>query len=180
VDGTGEHKLTRSSRHNVLPAWSPDDSKILFERYGGMWSTPDSNGFIRWIHNGKLDLYTIDPGSGRKQKFARIENERDHCACAAWSPDGSQIVYEAAGTKGRPDIYVMNADGSGRQRLTHDPARDENPDWSPDGSQIAFYSERSGDAEIYIMNTDGTKQHRITRDPWYDQAVRWKPAPNGG
>jgi TolB protein len=69
----------------------------------------------------------------------------------------------------------MNADGSAQTRLTHSPARDENPDWSPDGTQIAFYSERPGNAEIYVMNSDGTQQVRATHDPWYDQAVRWKP-----
>lgn len=37
------------------------------------------------------------------------------------------------------DIFVMNDDGSGRRRLTHNTtARDLKPRWSRDGTQIAF------------------------------------------
>jgi TolB protein len=175
ADGTDERQLTRSIGPNGLPAWSPDGRKILFERYGGKWSGPDFSG--HWIDNGQLDFYTINGSGHVKRKVARVRNETDHCGCPAWSPDGTHIAYEAAGTNGRSDIYVMNADGSGQKRLTQHRARDENPDWSPDGTQIAFYSERLGDAEIYVMNTDGTAQHRVTHDPWYDQAVRWRPIP---
>jgi Tol biopolymer transport system component len=173
ADGTGEHALTSSLGAKGFPAWSPDGRKILFERYGGRWVGPGWD----WIDNAQMDLYTIDPEGHQKRKVARVMNELYHCACPAWSPDSSQIVYEAAGTNGKSDLYVIKADGSGQKRLTQHRARDENPDWSPDGTQIAFYSERVGDAEIYVMNADGTSQHRITHDPWYDQAVRWRPLP---
>src|SRR5205807_4037283 len=96
-------------------------------------------------------------------------------ACAVWSPDETQIAYEAAESGGKPDIWVMNADGTGRIQLTQSPARDENPDWSPDGTRIAFYSERTGNAQIWVINADGSGEQRITHDPWYDQAVRWRP-----
>jgi Tol biopolymer transport system component len=38
------------------------------------------------------------------------------------------------------DIWVANADGSGRQQLTFGPAFDFSPMWSPDGTEIAFWS----------------------------------------
>lgn len=161
-DGSGRRKLTNIFAGYVFyPAWSPDGSSLMFERD---------------LTHGRVDLYAIHPNSGTRRKIAQITNEREHCGCAVWSPDGTKIAYEAAGANGNPDIYVMKADGSAQTRLTHSPARDENPDWSPDGTQIAFYSERPGDAEIYVMNSDGTRQMRVTHDPWYNQAVRWKPA----
>jgi TolB protein len=162
-DGSGRRKLTHISAGYVFyPAWSPDGSSLMFERD---------------LTHGRVDLYAIHPNNGTRRKIAQIINEREHCACAVWSPDGTKIAYEAAtGVDGKPDIYVMNPDGSAQTRLTHSPARDENPDWSPDGTQIAFYSERPGNAEIYVMNSNGTRQVRVTHDPWYNQAVRWDPA----
>jgi TolB protein len=169
ADGTRKRRLTHSAATNWMPSWSPDGQKILFERsvVAGETYAPD----------GKIDLYTMRPNGRGKHKIARLRSEPNHCLCAAWSPDGTKITYEGAVGAGKPDIYVMNADGTNQIRLTRHRARDENPDWSPDGMEIAFYSERTGNAQIYIMSADGTNQRRITHDPWYDQAVRWQPAP---
>jgi Tol biopolymer transport system component len=175
VDGTGERQLTKAPTPEWLPAWSPDGRRILFEHPLGKWGKPDKKGFVYFEGDGRIDLYTIKPDGSGRHKIARVRNERDHCACADWSPDGTKIAYEAAGANGKSDIFVMNADGTGRTQLTTHPGRDENPDWSPDGTQIAFYSERTGNGQIYVMNADGTNQHRVTHDPWYDQAVRWQP-----
>ena len=163
ADGTGLRRLTRGGAYKWLPVWTPDGSKILYEQFGDKAET-------------RIDLYTINPDGSGRRKLTRVRDEPHHCACAAYSPDGTKIAYQAEGTRGRPDIFVMNADGSDRVQLTNHRARDENPDWSPDGTQIAFYSERHGNAEIYVINADGLEEKRVTHDPWYDQSVRWEPA----
>ena len=64
----------------------------------------------------------------------------------------------------RDEIYVMNADGSNRTRLTNNSRRDKYPSWSPDGTKIAFASERDGDGipDIYVMYADGSNQTQLT------------------
>ena len=65
-------------------------------------------------------------------------------------------------SEGNPEIYVMNADGTGQMRLTNSPTWDAGPSWSPDGTRIAFESQRDGGYRIYVMNADGTSQTRLT------------------
>jgi Tol biopolymer transport system component len=168
ADGSAKRQLTRSRQFNEWPDWSPDGSKVVFERY---------------YRGSRMELWTMDPDGGNKQRIARIRTYTTAdgmwwCACADWSPDGTKIAYEAIIERRKPSIFVMDADGTNRIRLTFlSSTREENPDWSPDGEQIAFYSERFGNAEIFVMDADGTNQQRITHDPWYADNPRWKPSP---
>ena len=101
--------------------------------------------------------------------------ETGDACCPRWSPDGERIVYRAISGGSNHDIYVMNADGSGKTRLTTDPNWDWAPAWSPDGTQIAFISNREGQGEIYIMTSSGENPVNITRDPSADWDPVWSP-----
>ena len=79
----------------------------------------------------------------------------------SWSADGSRIAF-ASNVDGDNEIYVMNADGTGRTQLTFDPANDQSASWSPNGSKIAFSSDRSGQHRIYVMNSDGSNVAALT------------------
>ncbi len=68
----------------------------------------------------------------------------------------------------------MNADGTGVQRLTNNPADDFHPAWSPDSRMIAFQSTREGgDFDIFIMNADGTGVFAITNNSAHDDGPAW-------
>src|SRR6186997_1050120 len=54
------------------------------------------------------------------------------------------------------DIYVVNADGTGRTRLTWSPAEEFSPTWSPDGTRIAFSRFTGSHFQIFVMNADGS------------------------
>ena len=55
------------------------------------------------------------------------------------------------------EIYSINPDGTGLDRLTNNPAIDVWPAWSPDGKKIVFNRYAPG-ASIIVMNADGTGQ----------------------
>ena len=80
----------------------------------------------------------------------------------------------------RPQIYVMNTDGSGIGRLTDNSASEQHPAWSPDGTMIAFSSFRSGkeridSQEIYTANLDGSALARLTNNSVSDSHPAWSP-----
>jgi Tol biopolymer transport system component len=121
---------------------------------------------------GKSDLYTM---RGDGTDVRRLTTDGASKGHPEWSPDGTKISFESTGYESGSccsrNIYVMNADGSGRESLTETPdvAVGENFDatWAPDGSWLAFVSTRgegggSGDRELYRMNADGSAETQLT------------------
>lgn len=109
-------------------------------------------------------LYLVNPdGSGKR----RVVETAGH-ATPSWSPDGRRIVFQ---TKSGPGLTVVNADGSGQQRLTIG----THPAWSPDGQRIAFgraANKQQSDWDIFVMNADGSEQRRLVR---HGTDPRWSP-----
>jgi len=74
----------------------------------------------------------------------------------SWSPDGTRLVVRnAESCGGCSDLYAVNADGTGRVKLSTGVGFDTEPRWSPDGTRVAYEGDRNGRA-IYVTNADGT------------------------
>ncbi|WP_223788978.1 TolB family protein [Marinicella meishanensis] len=104
------------------------------------------------------------------KKLTNIETSYPH-----WSPDDQKIVFQSNRMDDDSEIYVMNSDGTGIQRLTNSPGHDGSPIWSPDGQKILFSSTRDGNYEVYIMNADGTDPVNLTNHPANDGHPNFSP-----
>lgn len=89
-----------------------------------------------------------------------------------------RIAFVSNRFTGNPELYVMNADGSGLVRLTNNNAGEFSPIWSPDGPRIAFVSTRDNDHEINVTNADGTGQTNLSNHTDVDFDPDWEPLPS--
>jgi Tol biopolymer transport system component len=105
---------------------------------------------------------------------------------AVASPDGKYFVLQHSedpklvtmpdGTKKMDfketsnwDIYRYNVDGSGRLRLTDDPASEDQPTWSPDAKTIVFRKLNGKSFDLYLMDADGGNKRDLVIDPAHDE-----------
>ena len=111
----------------------------------------------------------------------------------AWSPDGARIAFRGWAPGGPPGpfnpsrIWIMNADGSGRARLTSDDEAgtwEAAPTWSPrlaDGAfRIAYSRQRLRDGygvgRIASVRADGAEPRFLTADgAQLDDEPSWSP-----
>lgn len=95
----------------------------------------------------------------------------------AQAPTTPKIAFMTARNKNR-DIYLINPDGSGRERITHHPAMDAGPRWSPTGEQILFKSDRDRfrlSWDLYLMDADGSNVRRIFAKSRDRRSGEWSP-----
>ncbi|MGI9467380.1 MAG: TolB family protein [Rubripirellula sp.] len=104
---------------------------------------------------------------------------------AAFPDETSTRIAVSVLDKEHGGIYVLHADGPGRQRLTKGRS-DILPRWSPNGKQVAFLALREQDHELaaehdlayhwflYVMNADGQNQRRVTKTP-IGTIFQWSP-----
>jgi hypothetical protein len=213
----GNEFLITNFLEDELPTWSPNGSTILFysRRTGDrrpQFYRVQANVEFRnnqaqllgvdgeypsWGNNGKivfkgwgntapgLRLATADFGT-----IESVTSTADDFA-PALSPDGIRVAFMARDESSNWDIYVIDADGSGLQRLTTDPAQDGLPTWSPNGQVIAFVSDRGEGWSIQGINVDGSYQQKLldmvsTPDGivffdqanstgWLEERISWTP-----
>ena len=181
TDGTGRVNLTNREAKDINPAWSPDGEWIAF-----LSRT-----------QGNTDIHRVRPDGSGLTSLTTFPAQL--YGPPVWSPDGTKIAFtsnreaerppqleptpepffddapEFPGAAPRPELYVMNADGSDQTRLTFNVFFDGNPTWSPDGERIAFQSRSDGDHELYVINVDGSGLTKLTDNDYPDILPAWSP-----
>ena len=146
--GAPPTRLTTNALNDGQPTFSHDGTKIFFVRLAA--NETDSH-----IYSMKVDGTEETPLTSGLFVLNGQPNV---------SRDGTKIVFSSVRppTHIDPEIYVMNANGTGQTRITTAGGQDLEPVFSPNGSKIAFRSERTGTPEIFVMDANGATPERLT------------------
>jgi TolB protein len=91
-------QISSGGDSNNTPAWSPDGTRIAFERSS----------------NNSWGIYSMNPDGSGMRSLATTGNINYR---PAWSPDSKQIAWRS-NRSGSEEIWTMNADGSNQKQLT--------------------------------------------------------------
>ncbi|MBL8022860.1 MAG: PD40 domain-containing protein [Elusimicrobia bacterium] len=152
LDGRVIQVLTNSSAVDTAPTVSPDGLRVAFtsDRPGSpqIYFMDASGANIRrgtsgpqadsphWSPLGHLlvftqlekkyfDLWTLEVATGKLSRLTYGEGDNEN---ASWSPDGRHVVFSST-RRGRPELWVMGADGSSPRPLGPIPGRSFTPHW---------------------------------------------------
>lgn len=179
ADGSDLQRLTETGSYDAEATVSPDGQWIVFTS----------------TRNGDIDIYKMRADGS---EVTQLTDEPGYDGGPFFSPDGTKICYRASRPApgealdeyrrllgkdlikpGALEIYWMNADGSGKTRVTDNGAANFAPFFTPDGTQLIFASnvldERGRNFDLFLIGVDGTGQERVTTCTSFDSFPMFSP-----
>ena len=131
---------------------APDQSAIVLELQGALWTLP------------------MRGGTAKRMTEPLLEPSRPD-----YSPKGGLIAFQAY--NGTFHIWTMKPDGSGVHQLTDGHGDDREPRVSPDGTKIAFSSDRAftGSYDIWVVDIATGKLTQWTSAAADEFEPAWSP-----
>jgi TolB protein len=182
ADGSGANALTRLNTSGLdipTPVWSPDGSKIAFSSFRAL------DGSDALSSPRTLNIWVMNADGTGVTPLTKYTTGGLSNVTPAWSPDSAKLAFISDGALdgsnqsncspqpcvGKPNVWVMNANGSVATPLTKFlVAEARSPAWSPDGHKVAFAARAAldgsdalrADQNIWVMNPDGSGRTPLT------------------
>jgi Tol biopolymer transport system component len=142
-------------------------------------SSSNTRRIHRIVFERGSDIYTMKPNGSDVQDVTNTFASSGFTFTdqdPVWSWDGQSIAFVCnRGSGGVPvlDVYTMNADGTGLERVTTG-ENDYMPVWSPGGKQLAFVGVREGlPVGIYVIGANGAGERLlVSGNTWFPD---WSP-----
>lgn len=150
IDGSDRVQLTHELGYDGGAFFTPDGRQIVYR--GHTPASPEQVQAYREMMElgmwrpGPLELRIMDADGGNKRTF--LANGASNWA-PFMLPDGKRVIFSSnlhdPDPKNRNfDLYLVNVDGSGLERITYDDQFDGFPMVSPDGKLLVWAANRHG------------------------------------
>ena len=114
AEGTNVRPLTYEDRHgryNTAPAWSPKGNWIAY---------------VCRDERSVLKICLIRPDGQQSRRLTTGEGSHES---PSWSADSRHVAFSST-RDGKRNIYIINFDGTGLERLTNNGSFNDDPAWS--------------------------------------------------
>ena len=140
-------RLTSDPGADRSPVWSPDGTRIAFERET----------------DGVFSLRQLSLDGSREELLAK---DGGRYIAPSWAPDGRFITFTRTGVSGSADVWLLPLVGDRRPYpIIQTAAGETSGTVSPDGRWIAFVSDETGRPNVFMEPfPGGGGRRRISRD----------------
>jgi Tol biopolymer transport system component len=173
------------------PQFSPDGNWIVFTRFRACKFIP--HGYLQPAAGCLQAIFKVHPDG---TALTQLTGWGTQNSAPEWSPDGTKIAFDSGdagklGSKG--DVWVMNADGSAKTRLTNNhPVSDvgqgfanfryelgNNPVWAPDGTKILYSQWQDGGRPVWLVSIgrDGSDPTVVVDGDFFQNKADWGTHP---
>lgn len=194
-------QLTRIE--NAYPSWSPDGKRILFQsNRTGVWHlyvmnvdgtdvidltpdcedcrnasfSPDGRQIVYYgMYDDNEDVYIMGADGSDVRRLTDAPGRDIH---PYWTYDGSKILFNSQRDNQYSfEVYSMNPDGSGQERITHTDEVETCAHLSPDGATMVLLKGfANGNDDIILTNPDGSGEVNLSNTPWANEGwPSWSP-----
>jgi TolB protein len=150
---TGRSRTLVPPGRNTLyltPIFSPDGNSVIYSREG-----ENGSDLFSVSINGGEPPHQLTAGRGTVNTNPTM------------SPDGRRIAF-VSGRLGRPELYIMDSDGTNVNVLTDYDFSEKNyrsdPDWSPDGRLVAYQERLNDRFQIRTIPVRGGTPKQLTSE----------------
>ena len=148
----------------LAPNWTSDGKIVFIEKYElrlviKEWLFPRKSE----IKEQKLWLWEYNSVGTGKNRISLLRSEESEVGYPSNTSSAEEwVTFSISDTR---EIYIINRDGTGLQKIGDGTF----PDFSPDGQKIVYQKQDEG---IWIMNRNGSEDHQIISD---GQDPAWSP-----
>ncbi|MGZ8473758.1 MAG: TolB family protein, partial [Candidatus Deferrimicrobiaceae bacterium] len=157
------------------PVWSPDGSRIAFERSRG-----DGKEIVILRPDGTVEdtirHQAEEAGGASPFLLPGDSGEASFNAGISWSPSGKRYVFMSNGGEGNYDLFLRDLGGESSSRLTDHKEKDGHAHWSPTADNlVVFVSGRTGKGDLYLLDVSTRAVTRRTQGEGAYLYPRWSP-----